>query len=316
MATGFYAWSQTAATNATADSTINWQEGQAPSTINDSARAMMAVMAKWRDDWSGTKPSNTVMTTAGSANAQTLTTNGSIAALTNGWTLTFTVGTNLQNTAACTLAVDSLAAKQIQSVTGTNLSGGELKPGSCYTVSYHQPADAWILHRGGGEFAAGTTLVAAQETAPIGWTKGATHDDKALRVVTGASGGTAGGTTPFTDIFDARTIAQANLPNVNFSNSLTAASHTHGAGSYQLISGALNVAVWQGGSGQGAQSGGSFGTTKDPTLGAAAVNNVLVTGTSSASGTFAVTGTVSSGGSGTALDFAVQYVDVILITKD
>jgi hypothetical protein len=38
-------WSTTAANNATADPSINWQEGQAPSTVNDSARAMMAVLA-------------------------------------------------------------------------------------------------------------------------------------------------------------------------------------------------------------------------------------------------------------------------------
>lgn len=40
-------WSTTAANNATADPSINWQEGQAPSTVNDSARAMMAVIATW-----------------------------------------------------------------------------------------------------------------------------------------------------------------------------------------------------------------------------------------------------------------------------
>lgn len=40
-------WSTTAANNATADSSINWQEGQAPSTVNDSARAMMAAIATW-----------------------------------------------------------------------------------------------------------------------------------------------------------------------------------------------------------------------------------------------------------------------------
>lgn len=38
-------WSTTAADNATADPSINWQEGQAPSTVNDSARAMMAAIA-------------------------------------------------------------------------------------------------------------------------------------------------------------------------------------------------------------------------------------------------------------------------------
>ena len=40
-------WSTTAANNATADPAINWQEGQAPSTVNDSARAMMAAIATW-----------------------------------------------------------------------------------------------------------------------------------------------------------------------------------------------------------------------------------------------------------------------------
>src|SRR5438309_115085 len=40
-----YKWSQTAANNATADSSINWQEGQAPSSVNDSGRAMMASIA-------------------------------------------------------------------------------------------------------------------------------------------------------------------------------------------------------------------------------------------------------------------------------
>jgi chorismate mutase/prephenate dehydratase len=40
-----YNWSTTAASNDTADSTINWREAQAPSTVNDSARAMMAAIA-------------------------------------------------------------------------------------------------------------------------------------------------------------------------------------------------------------------------------------------------------------------------------
>jgi len=46
----FWKWSRTAASNATADGSINWAEGQAPSTVNDSARAMMAAASKpeWR----------------------------------------------------------------------------------------------------------------------------------------------------------------------------------------------------------------------------------------------------------------------------
>ena len=48
-----YKWSQTAASDATADPTINWAEGQAPSSVNDSARAMTAATAKYRDDIAG-----------------------------------------------------------------------------------------------------------------------------------------------------------------------------------------------------------------------------------------------------------------------
>ena len=41
-----YQWSTTPGNNATAGS-INWAEGQAPSTVNDSARQMMADVATW-----------------------------------------------------------------------------------------------------------------------------------------------------------------------------------------------------------------------------------------------------------------------------
>lgn len=44
-------WSTTPSTNATADADegINWSEGQAPGTLNDSARAMMAEIKEWYD---------------------------------------------------------------------------------------------------------------------------------------------------------------------------------------------------------------------------------------------------------------------------
>src|SRR5262245_49144131 len=79
MASGLHLWSRTAATNASADSSINWAEGQAPSSVNDSARAMMARVAEWRDDLGG-------VATGGSATAYTLTSNrqfASVAAMDN-----------------------------------------------------------------------------------------------------------------------------------------------------------------------------------------------------------------------------------------
>ena len=52
MATGIGAWDTTAANNDDADTDINWAEGQAPSTVNNSARAMMAAVATWLRDGS------------------------------------------------------------------------------------------------------------------------------------------------------------------------------------------------------------------------------------------------------------------------
>jgi hypothetical protein len=146
MASGVYSWSQTDASNATADSTINWAEGQSPPSVNNSARSVMARIKAWIDDLAGVKPSNAEMVTGGSENAQTLTTNASIdpAALTHGWTLTFQAG--FTNTGACTLAVDSLTAKHLQAIAGTNLAGGEIVAGRYYTVHYNQPDDAWLIH--------------------------------------------------------------------------------------------------------------------------------------------------------------------------
>src|SRR4051794_8193222 len=63
----FWKWSRAANSNASADASINWAEGQPPSSVNDSARAMMAAAAKFRDDISG------AITTGGTATAYTVT---------------------------------------------------------------------------------------------------------------------------------------------------------------------------------------------------------------------------------------------------
>ena len=51
--TGLISWSQTANSNATADSNVGMQEGMAPSAVNDGIRALMASAAKYRDDIAG-----------------------------------------------------------------------------------------------------------------------------------------------------------------------------------------------------------------------------------------------------------------------
>ena len=52
-------------------------------------------------------------------------------------------------------------------------------------------------------FPSGTVMLFAQTSAPTGWTKSTTHNDKALRVVSGSA--SSGGTTAFTSVFASKT---------------------------------------------------------------------------------------------------------------
>ena len=61
-------WNTTATYNDHADAAINWAEHQPRNTVNDSARSVMAAIAKNRDMQNGS------IVTGGTANAQTVTT--------------------------------------------------------------------------------------------------------------------------------------------------------------------------------------------------------------------------------------------------
>jgi microcystin-dependent protein len=139
MTSGVYIWSQTAGSNATADSTINWAEGQAPSSVNDSARAMMASLAKYRDDMNGS------ITTGGTSSAYTVTTNSVFDSLAHmsGQTLCFSV--HLTNADSPTLNVDGLGAKPIRNATGVSIPAGTLILGSPYRATYFNSTSEWVL---------------------------------------------------------------------------------------------------------------------------------------------------------------------------
>jgi hypothetical protein len=65
-----------------------------------------------------------------------------------------------------------------------------------------------------GGFPPGTVMLFVQTAAPTGWTKGTTHDNKALRVVSGSV--TIGGTQNFTAVLNgtvgATTLTTAQIP--------------------------------------------------------------------------------------------------------
>lgn len=160
MASGVKAWSQTAASNATADSNINWAEGQAPSSVNDSSRAMMAAIAKFRDDNAGS------LTTGGTSTAYTLTTNATFASLTELSGNTLTVRFNATNGAAPTLNVDSLGAKNIQTASGTAVATGALLADSVHRLTYDNSIPAFLLQNNHSSLVGLNITGGTAETSP------------------------------------------------------------------------------------------------------------------------------------------------------
>lgn len=148
-------WSQTAATNASADSTINWAEGQSPSTVNDSARAMMAALAKYRDDISGS------ITTSGTSTAYTVTSNSGFDTLAhlNGQIIAFVPHTTCG--ATVTLNVDSLGAKPLRSAPSVELLSGMLIQGTPYVATYNNSDGAFYLQGCGATALASSIPVGA-----------------------------------------------------------------------------------------------------------------------------------------------------------
>lgn len=138
-------------------------------------------------------------------------------------------------------------------------------------------------------FPAGTAVLFAQTAAPTGWTKSTTHDDKVLRVVSGAAG--SGGTTAFSTVFTSRS-ASGTVGSTTLTESQIP-SHRHilrtfpGSGSASTLS--VNASIG---------SATSSFTSRD----------VLTDTGGGGSHTHSFTGS--------AMDFAVQYVDVIIATKN
>lgn len=141
VSSAVYQWSTTAANNATADPNINWSEGQSPSSINDSARAMMQQIQLWRKDTNGSS-----LQTAGGPTAYTITSNEGFSSTSamNGAVLTFYISgtTNGPNP---TLNVDGLGASPIVTAIGSPVPAGAMNILGQYTAAFSNSTNSWVL---------------------------------------------------------------------------------------------------------------------------------------------------------------------------
>jgi microcystin-dependent protein len=170
---GVYTWSKTAANNASFDNTVNWAEGQAPSSVNDSARSMMASTAKWRDDISG------AIVTTGTSAAYIVNSFQIFDSLADfhGQTIAFTP--HVTNAAGgVTTTVDGFANLHLRTSPNTELLAGTLIQGTPYLATYNNTDGALYLHgfygnpynmplAGGMDFW-GTTVPNSSFAFPIG----------------------------------------------------------------------------------------------------------------------------------------------------
>lgn len=283
-------WSQTRIENNDADSTINWSESQDASTVTGSARAMMAAVAKLRDDRAGN------ITTGGTAAALTITTNQTFTSLEDG--LVVAARMSADNDAGATLNVDGLGAKDIVSASGTAIGAAELESGSVQVFVYEAVEQQWIVKDRRQIIDSGTLCLFVQATAPTGWTKETTHDDKMLRLVTGAA--SSGGTTAWSSILTSRTITEAMLP-----------AHTHDAGTFATASDGAHTHTYT--------TRGYTSDNHDFTGGFA--NNIWqgqtsVNTSSNGNHTHSFSGQSAGYGNDVAADFDVQYVDTMIASKD
>jgi microcystin-dependent protein len=136
----FFKWSRTTGiTNGSTDSNCPWPEGQLPSTVNDAARNMMAVLAMFRDDISG----NNAATGSASAYAITSRQGFTTSALADGHLIAFQA--NHDNTGASTLNVSGVGVKPLRGKTGVALEAGNLVTGTPYLARYKESTGEWLL---------------------------------------------------------------------------------------------------------------------------------------------------------------------------
>jgi len=187
---------------------------------------------------------------------------------------------------------------QIDIGNGTGFSRATLTAGSGISIT-NGAGSITLTATAQQPFAPGTIIVFGQTAAPTGWTKITTYDNAALRIVSGsaASGGSVDFTTAFASQAVSGSIGNTTDTGTVGSTTLTTAqipSHTHTV-----------VVPGSGGCGSNGQYVGDPATINTGATGGGGSHNHSLT-MNAHNHTF----------TGTAINLAVKYVDVIFASKD
>jgi len=137
-----------------------------------------------------------------------------------------------------------------------------------------------------GDVPSGSAMLFFQTAAPVGWQQVTTHNDKALRVVSGDGGGT-GGSVAFETALASHTVSISGTSGATTLSASQIPTHTHHVRGPTVASGSDQFSA---GNTSGTSTGG-------------------VTGSPGGSHTHSFSDTYS-------LNLDVQFVDVIICTKD
>ena len=147
----------------------------------------------------------------------------------------------------------------------------------------------------------GTKMLFQQTSAPTGWTKITTHNDKAIRVVSGTA--STGGTVAFTTAFASHT------PTGSVSTSISGTVANHTLTISQIPSHSHETTAH-------ARASGSSGLVHEPQSGTSPLQFATNSVGGGGAHNHGWSGSATSTFTGTAIDLDVSYVDVIICSKD